>query len=141
MPLNWITGSRVTLGNGNYNSSDDHFKSKIGLDTVGEMNWDKCLLLLVEGPEDCEREMEKELSVIPEPLVEISGEDEEVEGVEKDEKVEEDDREDDDNECANLLVTDENLLLMTMSRVVGEMPIYFQNQICLESVTVSEIQR
>ncbi|KAI8456035.1 hypothetical protein BY996DRAFT_6534916 [Phakopsora pachyrhizi] len=126
MPLNWITGSRVTLGNGNYNSSDDHFKSKIGLDTVGEMNWDKCLLLLVEGPEDCEREMEKELSV------EISGEDEEVEGVEKDEEVEEDDREDDDNDCANLLgvkvlpvgtacctwqVTDENLLLMMMSRV------------------------
>ncbi|CAH7676896.1 hypothetical protein PPACK8108_LOCUS12001 [Phakopsora pachyrhizi] len=109
MPLNWMAGSRVTLGNGNCNSSDDHFKSKSGLDTVGEMNWDECLLLLVEGREDCQREMEKELSVIPEPLVEISGEDEEVdesevEGVEKDEEAEEDDREDDDNDCANLLV-------------------------------------
>ncbi|KAI8455338.1 hypothetical protein BY996DRAFT_6413219 [Phakopsora pachyrhizi] len=63
------TDATQLLGNGNCNSSDDHFKLKSGLDTVGEMNWDKCLLLLVEGREDCEREMEKELSVIPEPLV------------------------------------------------------------------------
>ncbi|CAH7671476.1 hypothetical protein BY996DRAFT_6458355 [Phakopsora pachyrhizi] len=57
------------------------------------MNWDECLLLLVEGREDCEREMEKELRLV-ERMERL---------IRKDEEAEEDDREDDDNDCANLL--------------------------------------